>query len=430
MNKSPFKLLKIDDVALLGDGAHTKVERLKSGIPYLTAQNIKNGFIDYLNSSFISESDYQKLFSKSDSSIRDLQEDDILFSIIGTIGNLYKYKKSDKFGVSSSVAILRPLKEIIAPDYLYWILKSKYFAVIINRRKGGSVQGYTNLPLLRDIEIPVPEFIDQQKQIVKVLNLLENKISLNNYIIAELEQMVKLLYDYWWLQFDFPDRDGKPYKTSWGAMEYNEELRKEIPKGWKCIELSKIVGRIATGLNPRDNFTLGSGSNYYVTIKNIDYGKITLDDKCDKINDNALDIINKRSDLKIGDILFTSIEPVGRTYLIQDIPINWNINESVFTIRPNYEMTTSEYLYLLLSGDEIKSFTKKASTGSIHKGIRIGMLNTFKVAYSNFNLIEKFSEIVKPVLNYINVLQKQNQELIQLRDFLLPLLMNGQVKVK
>ena len=107
---SHTKLLKIGSVAFLGDGAHTKVSRLDHGIFYLTAQNIKKGYIDYSNSSLISESDFRRLFSKSENSICDLQEDDILFSIIGTIGNLYKYKKLDKFGVSSSVAILRPIK--------------------------------------------------------------------------------------------------------------------------------------------------------------------------------------------------------------------------------------------------------------------------------------------------------------------------------
>jgi len=231
------------------------------------------------------------------------------------------------------------------------------------------------------------------------------------------------------VQFDFPNEKGKPYKTSGGKMVWNAELKREIPERWRCCELSKIISRISTGLNPRKNFVLGNGSNYYVTIRNIDNGKIFLDDKCDKIDDEALIKINKRSDLKVGDILFTSIEPVGITYLIQEKPENWNINESVFTLRPNYNLVTSEYAYLMLSAKEIKAFTKNVSAGSIHKGVRIGVLNTFKVAYGNSNIVQDFSIIIEQILKRINILNNENQKLSELRDWLLPMLMNGQVRV-
>ena len=212
-------------------------------------------------------------------------------------------------------------------------------------------------------------------------------------------------------------------------MVWNDELKRNIPEGWECLFLKKIIRKISTGLNPRKNFVLGNGENYYVTIKNIDDGKIFLNDKCDKIDDEALQIVEKRSDLQIGDILFTSIEPVGVTYLIQEKPENWNINESVFSLRPNYNFVTSEYAYLLLSAAEIKAFTKNVSAGSIHKGVRIGVLNSFKVPYGNKNIILKFSEVVKPIIERVNIINKENQILSELRDWLLPMLMNGQVNV-
>ena len=99
-------------------------------------------------------------------------------------------------------------------------------------------------------------------------------------------------------------------------MVYSKTLKKEIPIGWDCLTLSEVIDNVRTGLNPRKHFSLGEGKNFYVTIKNINQSKVILDDKCDMINDEAIKIINKRSDLKSGDILFTSIEPVGTTYLI------------------------------------------------------------------------------------------------------------------
>ena len=195
------------------------------------------------------------------------------------------------------------------------------------------------------------------------------------------------------------------------------------------LALSDVISRSGTGLNPRENFQLGHGNNFYVTIRNVTNGKITLDDKCDRVDDEALKIIDQRSQLEVGDVLFTSIEPAGVTYLIHKKPGNWNINESIFTIRPDYKKTTPEHLLCLLSSSEMKVFTKNSSTGSIHKGIRHGVLKAYPLAYGSKELIDKFSVAIKPMLKQMHVLENENQQLAQLRDWLLPLLMNGQVTV-
>lgn len=310
--------------------------------------------------------------------------------------------------------------------YMHYIFT--YIKREIKKRIGGSIQDNINIEYLTNLNFKIPETLER-KSIEFLLFSIDKKIELNNRINAELESMAKLIYDYWFVQFDFPDSNGKPYKSSGGKMVWNEELKREIPEGWEVKKLDKVVSKTGTGLNPRDNFKLGSGNNYYITIKSVKNGKIIFDDKCDKIDDDALKIIDKRSDLQPGDILFTSIEPVGVTYLIHEKPLNWNINESVFTVRANYNQLTSEYLYLLLSGIEMKAYSKNVVAGSIHKGIRHSVLKDFKFAYSNKNLIDKYSEKVKPILSRINILDKENARLIELRDWLLPMLMNGQVTV-
>lgn len=294
---------------------------------------------------------------------------------------------------------------------------------------GSSGQSELDKVILLNLLTKMPKNIETQKKITSVLSSLDAKIEINNRINAELEAMAKTLYDYWFVQFDFPDKNGKPYKSSGGKMVWNAELKREIPDGWDVLQLLDIITRSSTGLNPRDNFKLGTGDNFYVTIKNINNGKIVLDEKCDKVDDEALRIINQRSDLRLGDVLFTSIEPVGVTYLIQEKPKNWNINESVFTLRPNYERITSEYLFLLLSSEEMKAFTKNVSAGSIHKGVRHGILKTFNFPYGGLLLIDIFSKILNPILRKIDRHDKENKTLSSLRDWLLPMLMNGQVKV-
>ncbi len=311
-------------------------------------------------------------------------------------------------------------------DYIFYLLKN----LKLNDRGSGSGVPTMNRNHLHPLKIKAHSEVLEQQIIAKVLSDLDAKIELNNKINAELEAMAKLIYDYWFVQFDFPDENGQPYKTSGGKMVYNEELKREIPEGWEVCTLGDVVESTGTGLNPRKNFVLGLGDNYYVTIKNVEQGRVILDDKCDKINDEALEIINKRSDLKIGDILFTSIQPVGITYLLREEPKNWNINESVFTIRPNYTKVTSEFLYMFLSGDFIKAYTNNVSAGSIHKGVRHGTLRDCKFILPDKLMVDKFSSKIRPMLDKLNLIQKENQKLTELRDWLLPMLMNGQVRVK
>ncbi|MAI19285.1 MAG: hypothetical protein CMH04_11585 [Marinovum sp.] len=303
-----------------------------------------------------------------------------------------------------------------------------YIRKAIQSSASGSIQDNINIDYLTGLKFKIPKKPYQEK-IVSLLANIDKKIELNHKINMELESMTKLIYDYWFVQFDFPDKNGKPYRSSGGKMIYNEALKREIPERWSEAKLENIISRMATGLNPRNNFILGEGQNYYITIKSIKNGRIIFDDRCDRVSDESLKIIDKRSELQIGDVLFTSIQPVGVTYFIQEKPTNWNINESVFTLRANLDKVTSEFLYMMLSSNEIKAFTKQSSAGSIHKGIRHGVLKEFNLPYGGKEITESFSEVVNPILQKSFLLDKENQKLEQLRDWLLPMLMNGQVKI-
>jgi len=329
---------------------------------------------------------------------------------------------------SSEFIVLRE-NENTLNDFIFYLAKSPAFRKrAIGCMEGTSGRKRVNEGALKLQVLPIPNKTTQQK-IASVLSTLDSKIELNNRINAELEAMAKTIYDYWFVQFDFPDKNGKPYKSSGGKMVWSEELKRDVPEVFLGCKLGDILASTGTGLNPRDNFLLGEGNNFYVTIKNIEQGRVVLDDKCDKISDTSLEIINKRSDLKIGDILFTSIEPVGITYLILEKPKNWNINESVFTIRPNYDKVTSEFLFMFLSGDYIKSYTKNVSAGSIHKGVRHSLLKDCKFILPVRNTVDAFTMKIQPILNKLDLIHKENLKLTELRDWLLPMLMNGQVRV-
>ena len=251
----------------------------------------------------------------------------------------------------------------------------------------------------------------------------------NVYIINDyLEEMAKTIYDYWFVQFDFPDKNGKPYKSSDGEMIYTDGHI--IPKGWRICKIQDIISSICTGLNPRDNFSLGSGNIKYITVKNLTTNG-TLDfTGCDTIDESAQTIVHNRSDIQIGDILFASIAPLGRCYLIQAEPTDWDINESVFSIRANIDVVTPTFLYLYFMSDAFIKQATSSSTGSIFKGIRINTLLDTELCIPPLSVITQFEDKLASTLPLKSRSCEEIQKLTNLRDWLLPMLMNGQATIE
>lgn len=424
-----LKRHKFSDLYEMSSGISTKPEQAGKGYPFISFSTIFNNyFIPF---------DLPDLMDSSN-------DDRIKYSI--KEGDIFLTRTSetvDELGMSA-VAIqdipnatfsgfakrLRPTQsDITYHKFMAFYLRSELFRKTMTNNALMTLRASLNEQIFSYLELLLPDY-NTQKKIGDLLFNINSKIIVNNKIRIKLESMVKTIYDYWFVQFDFPNTDGKPFKSSGGKMIYNEFLKREIPEYWQDCILDDVVERTGTGLNPRQHFKLGEGNNYYVTIKNIKQGKIVLDEKCDKISNKTLEIINNRSDLQIGDILYTSIEPVGTTYLIRKKPTNWNINESVFTIRPNYSKVTSEFLFMFLSGQYIKAYTKNVSAGSIHKGVRHSTLKKCKFILPSKNIIEDFTNNVKPIFDKLDLLETENQKLADLRDWLLPMLMNGQVTFK
>jgi len=212
-------------------------------------------------------------------------------------------------------------------------------------------------------------------------------------------------------------------------MTYNPTLKREIPVGWEVKTLKECIKHINTGLNPRDNFVLGNGDIKYVTVKNLTTeGNIDFSG-CDLIDEDALKKVHKRSDIAKGDVLYASICPLGRSYLINKDPIGWDINESVFSIRPNLDMISSEFLSMFLKDSAVVEKASKMATGSIFKGIRIKELENMILAVPVKDVMEKFSKQIKNLIELEHKNTEQIAHLTALRDKLLPLLMNGQVVI-
>ena len=239
--------------------------------------------------------------------------------------------------------------------------------------------------------------------------------------------MARQLYDYWFVQFDFPDENGKPYRSSGGKMVWNENLKREIPYKWNDCVLNDYIGRITNGLNPRKNFSLGKGNNYYVTIRSL-IGTTINWETCEKCDDEALKKINSRSQLQVGDVIFSAIGTIGRTYYIQEKPTNWNISETSFTLRAK-ECVPKDFFYSLLRSKEIQAKANNAAMGSTLRCLVMNSLCNLCYFKIPGPLMASFNDLVSPIYKKIYGINKEISELTRQRNELLPLLMNGQATV-
>lgn len=276
-------------VEIIGGGTpKTNVEKYWNGdIPWLSVKdfNSDNRKIYYTEKTITKE-------GLKNSSTNLLEEGDLIISARGTVGALAQLGRPMAFNQSCYGL---KAKKITSNDFIYYLLKYKIREIKQNIH--GSVFDTITRNTFDVLTAKIPN-IKEQKAIANILSTLDEKIETNNKINKKLEEMAQALFKHWFVDFEFPNENGEPYKSSGGEM-VDSELGM-IPKGWEIVNLEDLTSKFTTGLNPRKNFVLGKGENYYVTIKNMGNNQIYLDDKCDKIDNDAIKKINKRSDLKKG----------------------------------------------------------------------------------------------------------------------------------
>lgn len=355
------------------------------------------------------------------------KEKDILYSEIRPINKRFAYIDyySKNYIASTKLMVLRN-KGNIDNKFLYNLLTHDMFLLkmqTLAESRSGTFPQIT-FDVLKNEEVCIPTSLIEQHNIANILSTIDAKIELNNKINEKLEATAKALYNEWFVNFNFPNEQGLPYKDKGGEL-YETELG-DIPVGWDIKDLGDVTEKFTTGLNPRKNFILGHGNNYYVTIKNMNNKIIILDNKCDKIDDDALSIINKRSNLVKGDLLFSGIGTIGRVYYIDKTPENWNISESIFTLRSN-KYLTSEILYQILLSQNLQNYAIQLASGSVQKGIRMGDLKRYKLLIPDRNFQNTLSKILINIINKQKNAEYENNCLSNLKNLLLNKLMTGQI---
>lgn len=409
-----MKITKLKKIANVITGFPFKGEHYSNiGIRTVRGENITEGRLRWdtvkcWNQKFDKEQEYL------------LKADDVVIGMDGSkVGkNKAQVKEKDlPLLLAQRVACVRSL-DGNDQVFLYYLINNPKFEEYVFRTQTGSSVPHISKTQIEEFEVPQIDLLTQQK-IAKVLSDLDAKIEINNRINTELEAMAKTLYDYWFVQFDFPDANGKPYKTSGGKMVWNEELKREIPEGWEVKELGNIL-KTDLGGTPSTKIEKFWGGN----IPWLNSGEIAnfpIVESEAHISTEA--ISNSATTLMSAGTCVLSITRHLRPSILA---IDACANQSVVGIFESDKFKSS-FIYPYLKNEIPRLMSLRS--GAMQPHINKGTVDESLMIDPSTLILEKYYTKAIPIYKQIINNSFQNQELASLRDWLLPMLMNGQVGV-
>jgi len=397
-----WKEERIGDISVVGDGAHASLDREIDGILYLTSKNFSAEGIKLDKVEYISVENYNKYFKENSKALTKPKENDILLSIIGTIGAPYLVRANDTFGLSSSVSIIRPIQEKIYPNYLVYWIKSDYFQGSINNIKSGVAQSFLSLEMIRSLPCHYPP-LPTQKKIAQILSAYDDLIENNLRRIKLLEEMAQITYEEWFVRFKFPGHENAKFDEETG-----------LPEGWKRVKLAEVC-ELIMGQSPKSEFynSEKKGLPFHQGVK--DYGS--------RFPTNTMWSTDGNRFAKKGTILFSVRAPVGRLNIALEKII---LGRGLASI--SYRNNWNGFLYYQLK--QIFFEDNLMGGGAIFNSVTKNDMLRIELIEGDEKTMEEFNKIVKPIDVSIENLHNQNQRLKEAREILLPRLMTGVIDVE
>ena len=334
----------------------------------------------------------------------------ITISARGTIGHVGYYNNA--IYPTVRLLCLKP-KQDDSPLFMYYAAKSLHYP------DSTTVIPQLTSPMIHQIRLPRPP-VSSQNRIAQLLSLTDKVIHYNKSLARELSAIVSLIYNYWFVQFDFPDENGRPYKSSGGKMVYNDQLKKEIPEGWKVVKIEDITSVVLGGTPSRDKNTYWNGNINWLNSGEI--ANFPILDSEEKITYEGLN--NSAAKLMPEKTIVISITGYIRVSILGASSC---ANQSVVgIIDDKYNVGSS---YLLNTVTNLIPYFDSKQTGNSQKHINKNVVGGSLVMLPPRNVLSKFEEIASPILDLIFNSARESKHLASLRDWLLPMLISGQAKV-
>ena len=408
----------------------------KYGIP-APAIAYSNGKIRYLRISDISEEGTlvntdKKSVESDDIEQYILEENDIVFARTGnSTGRAYLYDKRDGVMAYAGFLIKYQLDEHkVNPIYLRYFTLSTFYKQWVANLSVGSTRGNISAQTFADCPIVLPPR-HQQDVLVETLSNIDAKIKLNRQINDNLEAMAKQLYDYWFVQFDFPNEEGKPYKSSGGAMVWNEKLKHQIPEGWEVKQLRDII-ETNRGISYNTSSISGGGVPM-INLASFNVDGSYKDAGLKSYNGNyTQEKILKPFDLVLCNTQQTAIEfskdIIGKAFLIPDI-FDGDIVSSHHINTIKTEEVLKPYLAYLSNTYHFHKYATGCCSGTNILGLDYNSFSQYKLEIPPKYLLKEFHDFIIDIVKRKSLIIKENKLLTKQRNELLPLLMNGQATV-
>lgn len=385
------------------------------GIPLITAKIIKEGFIQEVNE-FIAEEDYEAWMRRGIP-----MENDVVLTTEAPLGEVALITTDKKIALAQRVITLRGKEDVLDNFFLKYSLQGPVMQARLRERESGSTVTGIKSSELKKVIIEFPN-IEFQRRIGTTLKSLDDKISINKKMISNLEQLAQTLFQHWFINFEFPNEDEQPYKSSGGKMIESEIG--DVPEKWKIGTLNDL-GKILGGGTPSKKI------EKYYTENEISWitPKDLSNDKSIYIYKGATDIteeaLNKSSAnlMPENTVLFSSRAPIGYVAIAGK---NVATNQGFKSIVP-FEGVPSEYVFFLLK--HLTPTIEANAGGSTFKEISGSGMKGIKTILPPSMLLLKYKEIVEPLFSKIKFVEKENKVLIDLRDTLLPKLLSGEIKL-
>ncbi|MBO7080943.1 MAG: restriction endonuclease subunit S [Neisseriaceae bacterium] len=353
---------------------------------------------------FASEKLYKKWMKEK------VEKGDILLTSEAPAGQVYYWNSDEKIVLSQRLFCLK-IKKLYDAQYIKYYLQSDIGQrEIFNNNTGSTAKGIS-AKTFNNINVLVRGLETEQK-IAAILSSLDDKIELNSRIAGVLEKMMREIYDYWFVQFDFPDENGKPYQSNGGKMVFNPQLKRNIPQGWEVKKLgdflNKKTAKSKTNNIPTIDLSIMPSNKFFLTEWS-----------------NGEKFKTQLIQAQAGDLLFGSIRPYLKKAGI--MPISGGVGQTVYLYTVTYEHNYN-FCFCTLTSEDVFQHAITRSKGTRMPVIDSDELLSFQVPY-NEQIVKKYNEIINIKQTMIS-LSQQTQTLTALRDFLLPLLMNGQASVR
>jgi type I restriction enzyme S subunit len=295
-----------------------------------------------------------------------------------------------------------------------WFTRSEFDREACFHAVGG-VRGSLEWEDFENLQLPIPH-PDKQREIVKEYNVIQNRIALNQQLIQKLEETAQAVYREWFVEFEFPDENGKPYKSNGGALVWCEELQKEIPLGWEVGRLKDVLECNPETLSINDNFS----SILYLDTSNITNNRIN---ELQELNLDTDEIPSRaRRKVKDNDIIYSTVRPALKHYgIIKNLPENLIVSTGFAVFRMKNSNLSSELIYSFLTDEKTITFlqAKAEMSVSTYPSVTSDDILNLDFVVPSEEVLNITKEIFKSKDDFINLKNKENQKLTELKDLLL-----------